>query len=219
MTSYPDISGSKFDDIIPKINQDLWLKSANPPITIFKRNGFDINRNKYVKRLDRILNDKNFCENILYIMRKYIRKCIPEPYITEARCWSCSCLPYMNKTTILYSRINLRYQEVFTLLNDLEYKENGYSFHLMRSLFCDEKLEELSDKFGIEYYDHFYKTGGDDQFTIYALNDESALGLLDDETVLQSIKQFNINRMRSGANPYANFHCPELADLILPERY
>lgn len=68
----------------------------------------------------------------------------------------------------------------------------------------------------VYFEDHFYPSGGSDQIAVSALSSESANILLDDHFFLLAAKSFNLRCMRKGAQPYANFHCFPLADLVMP---
>lgn len=217
-TTLPELSDTELDNLIPVHNQELWLRDPHSPIEHFSRVEDEILRSKTAKKCkNQLLKDDNFMKHVLPVMREYVRKCIPEPYLTELTYWGCSCLPPYNRRTKLYSRINVRFQEVFTTFFDYEYESNNFSFHVCKSVFDDQVIEQLYDDFPtLEFFDHIYESGGSNQINIGVSDFEDAFNLLQNENFLLAAKKFNLARFRTGAQPWAQYHCPVLADHLLP---
>ncbi|MDQ3603352.1 MAG: hypothetical protein M3385_05795, partial [Actinomycetota bacterium] len=83
-------------------------------------------RRRYRERFQHFL-DMPRAEEALDVLRTYIKVGVPAIRRGEVSFWGCSCLP----TKDVYSRVNIYWQEVFTVstsLNDL-----WFSLHLARS--------------------------------------------------------------------------------------
>lgn len=211
--SLPELACSELDQLIDEEDQGKWILGHSPKITQ-KRVEDKKLRRKTAKRAEKMILDQKFSEYILPVMKKYIRRCIIEPYLTELTYWGCSCLNTMSKNAILYSRINLRFQEVFTTGFDIKERAPFYIWHVAKSPFGDG-FDIGNGRIGFD--NHYYPTGGKDQFTIYAEKFDDAMDLLDNETFLYAAKLFNLSCMRKGAQPYAKTHCPTLADYLFAD--
>lgn len=218
-TTLPEMADSEIDNIFPVHKQKVWLDNPQSPLECFARVEDDVLRSKTAKRCEeKLLKDEIFMQRVLPVMREYVRKCIPEPYLTELTFWGCSCLPPYNKHIKIYSRINVRFQEVFTASFDYQIKSNNFSFHLCKSCLNDKILDQLYSSlptFGFGY--HIYETGGHDQMWIGVGSPADAMHLLENSSFLMAAKKFNLARFRTGAQPWANYHCPTLADNLLPK--
>lgn len=213
---------SQLDIHISQSEQSVWLSSITPAVDKSKRQVNNTLREKYSRRFSKLNDNPYFHSHVLPVLQKYVSRCIPEPYRTEISFWGCSCLPDSHPDTEnfeVYSRIDLFWQEVFTIGQDLKEKYPVYSWHLKKS-----KIKNLSDygrneEFSeIETYDcddHHYPKGGSDQFNVWVNSLDDALAILDIPIFLESIKEFNLYNMRRGAQVYAPNHCMDLADLIL----
>lgn len=219
LTSLSQISDCELDEIISPAQQRQWLASSNPQIAICERINDPRLRFRTKDRCAQLLNNKDFIINILPVMQKYVKLCIPEPFKTEITFWGCSCLPIYNPLKIIYSRINLRFQEVFTAYHDVDSQTNIVCWHVARSPFTKVHLDEIYKIGDIELDGHKYPSGGEDQFRICAYDLKTALNLLDDPIFVYAAKKFNLARMRSGAQPYSRFHAPKLADELLSPYY
>lgn len=218
LASLPHILESELDDLLPPEQQAIWLQSNDSIHGAFSRVEDPALRDRTARRCQRLLSDNAFNSLALPVMQEYVRTCIPEPYLTELTFWGCSCLPpYRNKNLIIYSRVNLRFQEVFTAGFDKQGKFPFFNWHVCKSLIFGPPLERLCRQVRTLYTsDHIYQTGGSDQIDIGVDSKEDALALLKNESFLLAAKTFNLRCMRKGAQPYANTHCPSLADLFLP---
>ncbi|HXI00736.1 MAG TPA: GIY-YIG nuclease family protein [Sphingobacteriaceae bacterium] len=178
-------------------------------------------RRKYSAKFTKLRKSEYFtllCE----ILQNFVLFTIPFPCKTEYSFWSCSCLPAgRNK---VFSRVNIFWQEVLTIYEDdfvmLEdkktFKDLAVSIHLCKSkLFEHHSANELKDKYpSLELTDHFYDPGGQDQQNII-IGGVEFLNLLNDATILDAIKEFNLRLMRKGGCIFNRYHCFDLADEAL----
>lgn len=218
--SMPKLLNSDLDILIPNEKQDAWLKNDEIIIENFERVDDEALRERYEKKAELILSDHYFRKYHLPVVKKYVSKCIIEPYLTELTYWGCSCLPYTSipkfqkgNTEVLYARMNLRWQEVFGCFG---IKDNiAHTWQVAMHPF-DENFSQL-EKYSDVYVnlDLWYPSGGEDQVRIISENFDSSMALLDDPIFLKAAKIFNLERMRTGAQPYANYHSLTLADAIL----
>lgn len=215
LASLPLVADCEFDELVLPEWQGAWLQSDKPIINDHARVQDQNLRERTAKRCAELLNDSNFQENFLPVMRKYARLCLPEPFRTELTFWGCTCLPTYDKRKIRYSRINLRFQEVFSAYFQTRENKNIYSWHVAKSPFSDSDLARMRQYGNIAIDGHGYPSGDSDQIRIMAFERETAMALLEDSTFLYTAKIFNLARMRSGAQPFAKFHAPVLADALL----
>lgn len=212
--SMPELSCSEFDQLIQDDDQKKWLSSYDSKIMHYKRVEDLSLRARTAKRAEKMISDQKFSKYVLPVMKKYAEKCIIEPYLTELTYWGCTCINTISNNFRLYSRINLRFQEVLTSGYDYAHNKATFSWHLAKSPF--EGYFDTGD-YRIEFIDHYYQSGGQDQFQIYTEDFDAAMWLLDNEVFILAAKSFNLGCMRKGAQPYAKTHCPTLADYLLPE--
>lgn len=209
---------SDIDAIFPVEDQQKWLKGNY----VNKHSQRMVNpefRLKYTKKFNKLMEDKRFVTQIIPVMQKYFKLCIPEPKLTELDFWRCSCLPLVGDGSVIYSRVNIYMQEVLTVGYDNDENIPLFSFHLMQSR-LDEMTQIEIDKLVADYPsaifdEHSYKTGGADQLNICLENSTEALAFLDEPIIMQSIKEFNLRLMRKGAGFNKSSHCMDLADLLV----
>lgn len=217
LTSAP-ISDSDLDDILSLEEQSGWL-CANESVVNYKTRLVDATmRSKYARSFLKLKNNAFFMDSILPVMKKYVRRCIPEPCLTELSFWCCTCLPsgHANANVFeVYSRFNIHWQEVFTVGKHLDTKEPHFSWHLKRSDLWPVILNYKQYSTSC-WSEHYYRSGGRDQFKFQIFNTDEALAILDDCMFVQAIKEFNIRNMRKGTNNWAINHCMDLADFLLP---
>ena len=163
--------------------------------------------------------NKEFIKYCIPVLKKYISKCIIEPYLTELTYWGSSCVNVKRDYTLTFTRIDVRFQEVFTLCYN--YLENFpiYNWHIALSPFKNNENNQYDFTVipnSIYLDDHFYPSGGKDQFMVEAYSLDDAFDLLDNSTFLTAVKKFNLACLRKGAQPYAKYHCSQIADIILP---
>ena len=214
LTALPPVE-SDFDLIVSPEDQILWLKNQSSaeqrPV---QRPDYNEIRRKYEKKFKRFLS-KPYASEAIRFLKNYVLTTIPFPQQSELSFWCTSCLPaYSNPDASIYSRVNIYWQEVFTVFYDIE--GLGFTFHMSKlplQKYFGSKLIGLVQKYkGIRITDHFYKPGGYDQVNLVADNIKAAERLLCDSVIISSIKDFNLRLMKKGACVFSRYHCFNLAD-------
>ena len=210
LVTMPDVE-TDFDAVMDRQAQLDWLDDAEavPQHLSYCRNrpSFDRLRRKYADRFAELAAAPYFEDHFLPVMRKYVQKCIPEPFLSEMSFWNCSCLPPYDRNTRIYSRINLRSCEVFTFAYSCREREICCSFHISRSPFPDltasafRKFMKLFPS--LERSDHFYPSAGSDQWNLCFGRFEDVMKALDHPLFLKAVKTFNLGQMRKGASQSA----------------
>lgn len=214
LTSLPK-SETDLDLIIPYNQQQFWLTSNYENKLKEHRIDQPNLQEKYYKKYQRLIKRKEFNESISPFLMEYFKKCVLQPEKTELSFWSLTCLTkaFLDTNHIALCRLNLFWCEVLTLWLDDDNKVN-YTFHLTKSLLTKSYLKSLKIK-SLIIDDHFYKSGGPDQFLIEVQGIGNALKLLQDENVVLAIKTFNLRLMQKGATVFGRYHCIDLAKEIL----
>lgn len=207
-----------FGGLFPIDDQESWLLNGGV-LKYTQRIENSLQRYKYARRFSKLMEDKWVVDEVLPVFKKYVQTCIPEPFLTELSYWGCSCLPGGGERGYkVLSRVNIYWQEVFTVAIKQKIDEFLFSWHIARSVF-DGTYSKIYKKYAhvrtLWCDDHFYRTGGTDQFNVTVLSNADALSLLDDNTFVQACKTFNLRNMRKGCLTYASSHCMDLADLLL----
>lgn len=220
LASYPDTI-SALSIIFPEDRQNEWLYATKYSSSNVRQTD-SVLRAKFNQKYQLLIKNHFFHDRILAVMKKYVSLCIPEKFLTEISFWGCSCLPSGGKDTSLikvFSRINIYWQEVFTVGKSRANSFPIFNWHLEKSVFDslpDKEWVRRYDKFkSLSFDDHFYKTGGSDQFRINICDTSEALDLLDDNIFIDSAKRFNLRLMRKGPLNFAQFHCMDLSDILL----
>lgn len=216
LTSIPK-GESDFDLIMSKEAQTEWLN--NPNIVYLDGNRpIDPNlRRKYQRQYDRLMC-KEGAEKAISVLREYVRKGIPAIKSSELSFWGCSCLPaYKEQDVTIYSRINIYWQEVFTV--SIFNGKLGFSWHLaltpLEQVF-GQKLTGLKRRYPNVWIDsHQYKPGGPDQVNLGIEDTDMALKLIKDDDIMRAIRLFNLRLMKKGACVYSRNHCLSLADKLI----
>lgn len=207
---------SDFDLIMPVEKQEQWLKEVSYVDLSGSRVVNPELRRKYSRRFQRFTT-MPFANEVINVLRQYVHAGIPVPLRSELSFWGCSCLPsYSYPDETVYSRINLRWQEVLTAS---EYKDEIlFSFHLALSPLEEafgESLSPLMKKFpSLEATDHFYEPGGQDQINLIIEGAESAELFMQQKEIVLAIRLFNLRLMKKGACTYSQYHCMDLADRL-----
>jgi hypothetical protein len=217
-------SGKKlFDSLIVKSEQEKWENSLD-----FKDLGGiridDVElRDKYRKRYEAFLEMPE-AKDVMTVLNEYITTCIPFPVKTETNFWSCSCLPGGgNKNDRVLARININWQEVFTIC--LKNERLLFSFHVARTP-LEEILNNLNanlifldnpDFSEINLTSHMYVPGGFDQIHLEGFGVNNAIKVLKNEYFLKAARLFNLRLMKRGRNAYSNSHCLALTDNFLEQ--
>jgi len=175
-------------------------------------------RLKYVARFEKLLHRPQ-AQDVLELLRRYGRACIPIPRRTERHYWSVSCLPSTSDKPL--TRVNASWMELFTLYADGEGIRARFIVHLSdftagHSLDRNQVDETLLEGCVVEPEDvgHFFPRG-EDIFGINVRGFSSISKFLAKPRVLQAIRAFNLTHMNRGRNAYQASHCYSLADHML----
>ena len=214
-TSFPTVA-TDLDTIIPQEEQTRWLDDpAHNDLSGSRATSPDLSR-KYLKKYQKLVGMPH-SDEIIGVMRKYVRVGIPAPLRTELSFWCCSCLPPYGGGITLYSRINIYLPEVFTVG-----VENGipfYSWHLAASPLSESRTrmwKKMLKRHRATYTEHQYKSGGPDQLHVKMTGSaDSALAFLDEPSIVRAIRRFNLGLMRKGPSLNSLSHAMPLADRLL----
>jgi hypothetical protein len=175
-------------------------------------------RFRYVARFDKLMRRPQAPE-VLEILRRYGRDCLPIPRRTERYYWSVSCLPSTPGKALV--RISASWMELFSLHADGDSVRALFLVHLsdftadhsvdqgrlnLASLeSCVTAPEDLSYIF----------PRGEDIFGIRVRGFASIAEFMAAPRALQAIRAFNLTHMNRGRNAYQASHCYSLADHML----
>ena len=188
------------------LNYELPLETLNTP-----RSEYPELRKKYTDSYNKLKKHPLF-DAICQIVQGYVLNTIPYPRATEYYFWSCSCLPSNNNADILGDklllRLNIFWQETLNIANnefyylddnDIEQVEKVLLITIFLSkskLFEHYTTESLKAKYpSLEFGDHHYSSGGQDQQQIF-IYDFEFIDFLFDTPITDAIKEFNLRLMR-----------------------
>jgi hypothetical protein len=175
-------------------------------------------RLKYVARFEKLLRRPQ-AKEVLRILRRYGRNCIPIPRRTERHYWSVSCLPSTPGKALV--RVNASWMELFSLYADGEDIRALFLVHLS-DFTIDHSRDhgQVDDVFlqrcvttpeAVSYiFPH-----GQDIFGIKVRGLPSIRKFLAARRALRAIRAFNLTHMNRGRNAYQASHCYSLADHML----
>jgi hypothetical protein len=172
-------------------------------------------RLKYVPRFEKLLRRPQ-AKQVLEILRRYGRDCIPIPRSTERHCWSVSCLPSTPGKALI--RVNASWMELFALYPDGEGIRSNFLVHLS-DFTTDHSLErEKVDEAFLERcvaapedVSVFFPRG-QDIFGVKVRGARSIRKFMRTPRALRAIRAFNLTHMNRGRNAYQASHCYSLAD-------
>jgi hypothetical protein len=175
-------------------------------------------RLKYVARFEKLLRRPQ-AQDVLEILGRYGRDCIPIPRTTERHYWSISCLPSTPGKALV--RVNASWMEFFALYADGEGIRANFLVHLS-DFTMDHSLEQgqLDESFlercvaTPEDVGYFFPRG-EDIFGIKVRGLRSIRKFLGTRRALRAIRAFNLTHMNRGRNTYQASHCYSLADYML----
>jgi hypothetical protein len=211
-TNFP-LHSPDLDTVIPPEEQAQWLQDVRYRNMSGNRAVGPVQRRKYARRYQRFRGLPHAAE-VAHVLRKYIQVGIPSPFSTEMSFWCCTCLPpYRTPGVVVYSRICVHTQEVFTAgtAEDVPF----FSWHLAQSP-IKEVIDRLRKQYSLTCFDHQYKAGGTDQLNVEIRGSVGdALALLDEPKIVLAIRRFNLALLRKGPSINSLYHCMDLADLLL----
>jgi hypothetical protein len=177
-------------------------------------------RFKYAARFEKLLRRPQAPE-VLEILRRYGRDCIPIPRRTERHYWSVSCLPSTPGKALV--RVNASWMELFSLFADDEgiralFLVHRSDFTTDHSLDPGQVDEALIERCVTRPEDVSYIfPRGEDIFGIKVRSFSSIGKFLASIRGLQAIRAFNLTHMNRGRNAYQASHCYGLADHMLSD--
>jgi hypothetical protein len=158
---------------------------------------------------------------VLKILRRYGRDCIPIPRTTERFYWSVSCLPSTPGKALI--RVNASWMELFALYADGEGIRAKFLVHLSdftrkASPGQDQVDEDFLQRAVTKPQDvSYFFPNGEDIFGIKIRGFRSIGKFLSTPRALRAIRTFNLTHMNRGRNAYQASHCYSLADVMLEE--
>jgi hypothetical protein len=175
-------------------------------------------RLKYVARYEKLLRRPQ-AQEVLEMLRRYGRDCIPLPRRTERHYWSVSCLPSTPGKALI--RVNASWMELFALYADGEGIRANFILHLSDFTtdhspaqgHVDERFLErcvMSPEDVSYFFPH-----GEDIFGVRVRGFASIGKFLRTRRALTAIRAFNLTHMNRGRNAYQASHCYSLADHML----
>jgi hypothetical protein len=206
---------SDFDLIMPRDEQELWLSGRGDrdqgslrPVNV------DLRR-KHAAKFDRLRKQRGI-DIVLNQVRRYVRIGLPAARRGELSFWSISCLPaYRNTAITVFMRVNINWQEVFTVYREKQSGQTFFSLHTARTP-IDGDPELLSRFPDMEVYDEHYVPGGHDQVNL-VVPGSIFNKFIRRPSVKTAIRQLNLRLMRKGPCNFARHHCFDLADAVLPD--
>ena len=167
-------------------------------------------RLKYVARYEKLLRRPQ-AKEVLQILRRYGRDCIPTPARTERHYWSVSCLPSTPGKALV--RVNASWMELFSLHADGEGIRALFLVHLSDFTVRAQIDEAFLQRSVVtpEDVSHFVPRG-QDIFGIRVRGFASIRKFMATRRALRAIRTFNLTHMNRGRNAYQASHCYSLAD-------
>lgn len=177
-------------------------------------------RLKYVPRFEKLLLRPQ-AKEVLEVLRRYGRDCIPIPRRTERHYWSVSCLPATPGKALV--RVNASWMELFSLYGDGEGIRALFLVHLSdfttdHSLDHDQVDEGFLERcVGAPEDVGYFFPRGEDIFGVKIRGFSSIGKFLAARRALRAIRTFNLTHMNRGRNAYQASHCYSLADHMLSD--
>lgn len=209
-----------FDVVMDRAEQERWLVGGTYAESVRNRITDTELRTKYRRKYQQLRQMPHSADAIA-LLRAYVQKCVPAFVGGEQSFWSCTCLPSYPKPSItILSRININWQEVFTLFT--QEQELYATWHLAHSPFGSGQSWTLSKLKLVMRYKadidlHRYTPGGDDQFALTACGPKNLLRMLNDRQIIAAARLFNLRLCRKGPNQFSRYHCLDLADELVTQ--
>jgi hypothetical protein len=175
-------------------------------------------RLRYVAKYEKLLRRPQARE-VLEILGRYGRDCIPIPLMTERHYWSVSCLPSTPGKALV--RVNASWMELFALYADGKGIRANFLLHLSdftgdHSLDQGRVDEAFLERCVIEPEDvGCFFPRGEDIFGVKVRGFASIGKFMRTRRALRAIRAFNLTHMNRGRNAYQASHCYSLADHML----
>lgn len=195
-----------------------WLDSGMAPPDARERPESLELRFRYLARYEKLLRRPQ-AEQVLDILGRYGRDCLPLPRQTERYYWSVSCLPSTPGRALL--RINASWMELFSIHAEGEGIRALFLVHLSDFTTDGSRDPAQVDAAFIEGCVaapedvSFIFPRGEDIFGIKVRGFASIAKFLETPRALRAIRRFNLTHMNRGRNAYQASHCYSLADHML----
>ncbi len=218
MSATPRRSTTGLQRFLDVEQQRSWMQGRTTLRDTDKRTESPELRLKYVPRFQKLLRRPQ-AQEVLEILRRYGRDCLPIPRQTERHYWSVSCLPSTPGKALV--RVNASWMEFFALYADGEGIRANFLVHLSdfttdHSLGQDQVDEEFLERCVTTPEDvGFFFPRGEDIFGIKVRGFRSIRKFLATRRALRAIRAFNLTHMNRGRNAYQASHCYSLADYML----
>jgi len=175
-------------------------------------------RLRYVPRFQKLLRRPQ-AQQVLEILARYGRDCIPIPRTTERDYWSVSCLPSTPGKALI--RVNASWMELFALYPDGEGIRSNFLVHLSdfttdRSVDRDRLDQSFLERCVPAPEDvSWFFPRGQDIFGIKVRGSGAITKFMAKPRIRRAIRTFNLTHMNRGRNAYQASHCYSLADVML----
>lgn len=175
-------------------------------------------RFRYIARYQKLLRRPQ-AQEVLEVLQRYGRDCIPIPRRTERHYWSVSCLPSTPGKALI--RVNASWMELFSLYAEGDGIRALFLVHL--SDFTKDR-STAPGQVDEAFLQNCVKTPedvgyifprGEDIFGIKVRGFASIGKFLATRRVLRAVRTFNLTHMNRGRNAYQASHCYSLADHML----
>jgi hypothetical protein len=198
--------------------QRLWVQGKATLCDADERSESLELRFRYAARYEKLLGRPQARE-VLKILRRYGRACLPMPRRTERHLWSVSCLPSTPGQAL--ARVNASWMELFSLYADGDDIRALFVVHLS-DFTADRSLDraQVDEAFLArsvatpEDVTCFFPRG-EDMFAVKVRSVASIRKFLAVPRALRAIRAFNATHMNRGRNAYQASHCYSLADHML----
>lgn len=192
-----------------------WLEDGAGPDDADERPESVELRFKYLPRYHK-LRARPQAQQVLDLLARYGRHCLPMLRRTERYWWSVSCLPSTSDKPLV--RVNASWMELFTLYADGEDVRGRFILHLSDFTTDGSVTPEQLDAGRLEHsvaapeaIGWFFPAGAD----MLGLKVRGAAGLtqlLETPQMLRAIRRFNLTHLNRGRNAYQASHSYSVAD-------
>lgn len=216
-----------FLNIFNEVHQEKWVNDVTYNTTTGSKFNNDDVRNKFKDRYLKF-KEKLYFEEIINLLRKYIKSTIPNYLASEFNYWNITCLPKYLKKSNCITRININSVPVLSVFEEpdgsltfmLYVSKVLYLKHLKQNNDSFELLSEDIPSLRLDLRNDFEeKTEGDE--IIILINQEDLKNALENELITSSIRLFNLRMMnktgREEKYRRTVSHCLDLSDKILEE--
>jgi len=195
-----------------------WMQGKTIPRDVDERSESLELRFKYVARFEKLLRRPQ-AQQVLEILQRYGRGCIPIPRRTERHYWSVSCLPSTPGKALV--RVNASWMELFALNADGDDIRARFLVHLSdftkdHSLDQGQVDESRLERCVATPEDvGWFFPRGEDIFGVKVRGIRSIRKFIATPRARRAIRAFNLAHMNRGRNAYQASHCYSLADYML----